>query len=402
VKIKQPKVKELKYTKDGQTYRSWQVVWNDREGKRLRKQFTDRGEAALFASEEHTRLINQGTSHWSRSTVLTEPQLRDAESSFMRLGDKYSLNQCVDYFLKHFPSPDFKISIDEASLKYRIFSEGQVRDNTLNQYRNIIDRFSAFTNNCFVHEVTTATVERFLHTLRAGDKLSKASPKTWNDTRDYLNAFFKWCVSKPQQYIPELPTKDVKRFTIASKENIEILTVEQCGDLMRYVETFKEGKLVRFFAIALFAGVRPSGELKKLAESDSAIRLDTSVIRIAKGVSKVKSNRTVKIQPNLHKWLLAYPGEIFPKNFKTHAGEVREKFGLTRDVLRHTFCTMHVMAFGSFAETAIEAGNSEKIIRSNYLGLATKADAKCFWEITPESGNRKVVSFAGVAQGYRR
>src|SRR5271166_6528723 len=78
MKIKQPKVRELRYTKDGQQYQSYQVVWSDRSGKRQRKQFTDRSEAALFASETHTQLLNDGSSHRSLSTVLSEPLLREA------------------------------------------------------------------------------------------------------------------------------------------------------------------------------------------------------------------------------------------------------------------------------------------------------------------------------------
>jgi hypothetical protein len=43
------------------------------------------------------------------------------------------------------------------------------------------------------------------------------------------------------------------------------------------------------------------------------------------------------------------------------------------------------MAFGSFAETAIEAGNSETIIREHYFNVITKPKAKAFWRIEPES-----------------
>jgi hypothetical protein len=41
------------------------------------------------------------------------------------------------------------------------------------------------------------------------------------------------------------------------------------------------------------------------------------------------------------------------------------------------------MAFGSFAETAIEAGNSETIIREHYFNAITKAKAREFWKIEP-------------------
>jgi hypothetical protein len=54
-----------------------------------------------------------------------------------------------------------------------------------------------------------------------------------------------------------------------------------------------------------------------------------------------------------------------------------------RDVMRHTFISNHVMAFGSFAETAIEAGNSETVIRKAYFNRVSRADAQRFWQIAP-------------------
>lgn len=63
---------------------------------------------------------------------------------------------------------------------------------------------------------------------------------------------------------------------------------------------------------------------------------------------------------------------------------IRKTLKLSHDVLRHTFFSAHVMAFGSFAETAIESGNSEQIIRTHYFNAIAKIQAKAFWRIEPE------------------
>jgi hypothetical protein len=395
VKIKQPKVKELQYVKDGQSYQSWQVVWNDREGKRQRKQFTDRSDAALFASETHTALINQGSTHRVLSTVLSEPVLREAEACVGRLGDKYRLTECVDYFLKHFREPSFKITVGDAVVKYLGAREGVIRDRSLHQFRNTLNRFESFTGNSFMHELKTETVENFLRTYRAKDGVNKAVPKTWNNLRSDLHTFFAWSQVKPQRYIDANPATDVKRFKIDQGE-IKVLDASRCEELMRYLEGFKKGRLVRFFALALFAGIRPEGELEKIATKSNAISLENAIIKITADVAKTRDTRQVTIQPNLAAWLSAYDGDIIPPSLENDAQKIREKFGLSRDVLRHTFITMHVMAFDSFASTALEAGNTESIIRKHYFGLATNADAKRFWEIIPESSNRKVVPIASV------
>lgn len=384
MKIKQPRVRELRYAKNGQKYTAWQVIWNESDGARKRSQFPKRGAAALFASEKHTSLINQGSSHRSLSTVLSESLLREAESCFSRLGDKYTLTQATDYFLQHFQDPDFKITIQDASVKFRGAKEGVIRDRSLVQLKSTLGQFERFAENCNIHEVTSESVERFLNRLRARDGVEKASRKTWNNYRADLHQFFEWCREKPQRYVTVNPVSDVKRFTI-DHEHIEVLTAKESEVLMRAIEGFKGGKLVRYFAFALFAGIRPGGELEKLAERPQAVDLENGVIKISAGMSKTGKARQVTIQPNLREWLTTYCGDIVPINSDRDIKTIRKELRLTHDVLRHTFVSMHVMAFDSFAQTAIQSGNSETIIRINYFNTVPKADAQRFWNIMPNT-----------------
>jgi integrase len=82
---------------------------------------------------------------------------------------------------------------------------------------------------------------------------------------------------------------------------------------MTYVENYRGGALVPFFALCLFAGIRPclrTGEILKLRPGH--VRLDTGVIHIEPEVSKVRMKRNVAIQPNLAAWLQAYPLDRYP------------------------------------------------------------------------------------------
>jgi hypothetical protein len=393
MKIKPPKVKDLEYVKDGKTYYAYQVVWTDRGGKRQRKQFTDRSEAALFSSETHTQLLNDGHSRRNFSTSLSETTLREAEACVLRLGGKYRLTDCVDFYLKHFQDPAFKITVGDAAAKFRTAKEGIIRPRSFGQFSNTLTRFERFTDNRYVHEVTTETVEGFLHTLRAQDGVHKATHKTWNNYRTELHLFLEWCKEKPQRYLTENPAADVKRFKI-DKGEIDTLSAETCKNLMQYVEGFKGGKFVRYFVIQLFAGVRP-GELSRLAAKPVAIDLDNAVIKLTAAMTKTREARQITIQSNLRAWLSQYGGDIVPRGHERAASHVREKFGLTRDVLRHTFITMHVMAFDSFAQTAIQSGNTEEIIRKHYFNASTKVDAARFWNIVPRiQGTNVIVPFA--------
>jgi integrase len=374
-------VKQVTQREHGAEYQTW-MVSGYVNGKRIRIRCKSEDEARMRKSEEETKAINSERSNRFIPTRLTVAQLNEAESCFDRLAPKYTLTEAVDYFLQHFHAPDFTITVGEASTKFRSAMEGVIRDRTMIQLKSSLGQFERFADGCSVHEITPETAERFLQSLRARNGTDKASRKTWNNVRGELHQFFEWCREKPRRYVSTNPVTDIKRFEIDGG-HVEVLTVQRCRELMDYVAEFKAGKLVRYFSLALFGGVRPGGELKKLADSPESIDLESRVIRISGKMAKTGKPRQIEIRPNLLKWLKRYPGDILPTNAYNELEAIRKTFKLSHDVLRHTFCSAHVMAFGSFAETAIESGNSESIIRTHYLNAIPKDQAKAFWRIEP-------------------
>jgi len=118
--------------------------------------------------------------------------------------------------------------------------------------------------------------------------------------------------------------------------------------------------------------------------------LEAGVIHISAEVSKVREPRNITIQPNLAAWLRAYPLKKFPivmGNFQKRRAKFSEEFSLTHDVLRHTFISMFVAKFRSIGEAAIQAGNSEAIIRKHYLDLKTEKEGEAFFGIVPRHAN---------------
>ncbi|MGH7947140.1 MAG: hypothetical protein ACREF9_19360 [Opitutaceae bacterium] len=155
----------------------------------------------------------------------------------------------------------------------------------------------------------------------------------------------------------------------------------------------KPGYLGPYFALATFAGIRPSvrdGEIRKIqefADKDLIIDRKVGVIRITPDIAKTNDLRQTTIQPNLAAWLARYPIAEHPlivRNAMDHVGLVRKRFELTDDVLRHTFISMYVGTFKSVGAGALEAGNSEAIVKKHYLNRVTDADAQAFWGIVPQ------------------
>ena len=142
-----------------------------------------------------------------------------------------------------------------------------------------------------------------------------------------------------------------------------------------------------FFALCLFAGIRPclrTGEILRLKSEH--VKTTAGVIRIDGEVSKVREPRMVTIQSNLGAWLKAYPLDkfpIIPANLQHIREKVAVEFPLTHDVMRHTFISMFVSKFRSLGEAALQAGNSEGIIRRHYLDLKSPEEAEQFFGILP-------------------
>ena len=248
----------------GYRYPIVMVEGRDSDGKRIRKRFKSEEEARTWKGLQEIKALNHHSELYSVVTKLTQSQISEAEALVARISDRYTLTQVGDYFFQHFHEPDFKISFSEASVKFRGAMEGVIRDRTLVQFKSTLGQFERFVDNCHLHEVTSQDVERYLRSLRARDGVNQASRKTWNNYRADLHLFFEWCNDRQRRWLSSNPAADTTRFKIDG-DHIEVLNLERARSLLNHVAEFKGGKLVRYFALALFAGVRPGGELEKLA-----------------------------------------------------------------------------------------------------------------------------------------
>ena len=157
---------------------------------------------------------------------------------------------------------------------------------------------------------------------------------------------------------------------------------------MEEMEGFEGGRWVPYFALCLFAGIRPgvpNGEITRLKPED--VNLETDIISISSEVSKVREPRKITIHPNLAAWLRAYPLDeirLIPADGHKRRHRISQRFGLAHDVLRRTFISMFVAKYRSIGEAAIQAGNSESIIRRHYLDLKSTTEAEEFFSILPK------------------
>jgi integrase len=317
-------------------------------------------------------------------TFLAHEQVREAEGAFRRLeGRAKSLTFYLDFALANYREPEREMPVEKAVAAYLASREqDRARDllsaSMLGQIKWELDALQRRFPSQTVAQLKADCLKPFF-------ERGRPSLKTYNNRRGLVGTFLKFAFQ--QDWIVANPVEKMPHFRIAHRRGSAVtLTAARCAELMAEVETVTDGLLVPYFALCLFAGIRPSvrdGEISKLKARD--INLETGAIHVEPEVSKVRMKRIVTIQANLAAWLRAYPF----KPINAHAIEhfrkpVVKQFGLTHDVLRHTFISMFVAKFRSMGEAALQAGNSESIIRKHYLDLKSPAEAEQFFGIVPK------------------
>jgi len=364
---------------------SWRVA-GLLHGVRIRKNFKTKEEAAAEKIMLEIGALQATAGMRVAATFLSDARLREAEDAFRRLDSRpRSLLFYLDYAFANYSEPDQQKPLADAVAEYYA-TKKTAHERTLlsmRQLRSIENELNILKARFPKALVSEFTAAKLLPYLERG----KPSLKTYNNRRGLLSTFFKFAFQKDWMLVN--PVEKTPHHRINHRRgSATTITAEQAAKLMAYVETFENGELVPYFALCLFAGIRPCvrfGEITKLQAA--SVRLDTGAIHIEPEVSKVRMKRLVTIQPNLAAWLRAYPFDLYPiiptNSMNTHR-KICAQFGLTHDVLRHTFISMFVGKFRSMGEAALQAGNSESIIRKHYLDLKSTAEAERFFGITPK------------------
>ncbi len=366
------------------------------DGKRIRKNFPTRAEAMAERQILEIQRIQSETGVRTTATRLSDEQLHEAEAAFRRVAGKArSLSFYLDFALANYRETESQKSLSDAVADYKRaktheHEQGQLSAPQLGRIGWDLKRLDEYFPKRTVAELTLPAIVAFL-------EVGRPSMKTYNNRRGIVSTFFKHAFHRG--WIAENPIPKVPHYRIRYKRGTAVtFTTKQASDLMEHVEQFEGGRWVPYFALCLFAGIRPGvpdGEITKIRPED--VNLETGIISVSADASKVREPRRITIHPNLAAWLRAYPLTKFPiivGKFKKRREKFRDQFKLSHDVLRHTFISMFVAKFRSIGEAAIQAGNSESIIRKHYLDLKNKEEGEEFFGIVP----RRVTAVAAAKE----
>lgn len=204
--------------------------------------------------------------------------------------------------------------------------------------------------------------------------------------RDAINELFAF--AKKCGYVPKgLPIEaaETVRVKVVSGKN-HIITPLEAKHVLEHLSP----QLIPYTVLKLFLGLRTEEAFGLRWE---ALRFSSKAVIIEAELAKLRQRRVPPILPNLAKWLRPFHGLTGPINPKysspqgVHKAVAKEarKAGviLMRNTFRNCYISHRVAQPNTPAVVAEEAGISIRMVKSNYLELATKPEAKQWFSIHP-------------------
>ncbi len=251
-------------------------------GVRIRRNFKTREEAAAEKAALEVKALQVASNLRAVSTSLTEVQVREAEEAYRRLeGRSRSLLFYFDFALANFREPEQQKPLNAGIEEYVASKQKECERSLLSslQLRSIKDELKFLQRYFPVGPFGQLTPANLVKYLERGNP----ALKTYNNRRALISTFCKFALR--QDWLVTNPIEKTPYHRIHHRRGSAVtISAAYAKDLMAYLETYENGVMASYFALYLFAGIRPSqrdGEIAKLRPEH--IRMNTGVILIEPG-----------------------------------------------------------------------------------------------------------------------
>jgi integrase len=207
--------------------------------------------------------------------------------------------------------------------------------------------------------------------------------------------------------VPAAKRAKSKAAKLAKHKAPEVMAPEDVKRFLDAVATVALD-LVPFWTLKFFAGIRDAEAARMTWEM---INLKGKEIHLPATITKTGEQRTVKIEPNLEKWLHPYSqrkGPVAPasmarrywfkrviKSLERHEKKGKAvPFVFPSNAARHSFGTFHLYAFRNAGETALQLGHkgNPAMLHEHYKNPAAEKLAAAYWSIVPAKSVGNVIS----------
>ena len=347
-------------------------------GKRYRKTFKSLKEAQICCHQYE----EQRSHEFICRTILSKKQLIEAEHCFQLIPKDISLNSIVEEYLNR--ERYRSCSIEQVTLKFLQTKESN-SPHTYRQFKRILFIFIKYIGDKYLDEVSAEDALLFLNSQTEG---------SFNPYLRICKGLYIWAVKN--SYAQSNPFCHISIKSM-NRGDVSVLSVREITKLICLAKSFKNGVLLPYVSLCVFAGLRPDSEMRHLDWNQ--INLHEGEIRIVKG--KTNTPRVVDLPENLITILgmcnQSLP--IYPKNFRRLWAELRAMSGFksgiagrqkierklktwVKDIMRHSAISYRVRFTKNIFETATWAGTSPQVIKKHYLGLVSSREAGEFFSIT--------------------
>jgi integrase len=328
-------------------------------GKRERYFYADKK-----AAEKHATALRKAYHERGTKAGAIDPALASAamEAEKMLEPLNVSLLEAVRDYVKRNENAGARITVGDAWTAYQAqLVKLERSDSTISDYQR--DR-RAMPEWFFALKVGDATEDKL---ERALDESTSNRGRAWNrklgETRAVLREALRVTVkaAEMKRRDPEIIYADV------AEKLMEFAVAEKCA---------------LPFALMLFAGVRPLGELGRISWGN----IHKDYIALSGDDSKTGDDRHIPIMPNLRAWLdVCADDDIQPPDWKRKSQAVRKAAGITgQDVLRHTFGSMFYRLHTETETIKAMGHTSFNTTEKFYKRAVNKDEAEAFFAIRPE------------------
>jgi integrase len=257
---------------------------------------------------------------------------------------------------------------------------GELAKRSLTELRQCMNHLKAALGDASIAHFDTDAVTTFLDSF-------PVAPRTRNNIRLRLSAFFTFCKSK--KWIVTNPCTEIK--VKVPRSDVVVLSVAEAEKLLRTAEASKHRSIfVPYISICLFGGLRPF-EAQQLDWRN--VDFETNHIFVAAHTSKKRESRYVHMEPTLIEWVKPYAkerGQIRSTNFRKQWDQIIKAAGYgpenpwPQDSMRHTAASMLLATKRNRALVAEELGTSVTVLRRHYRKPILKSEAERFWALGPK------------------
>jgi len=376
-----PKVRKRLVRTQGKTYSYWSVDLGVVDGKRKFQNFKTKREAEQQLKDLRTEQGLIGRDAFR----LTQHAKKDAAAALQILNGSATLTEAAEFYQAHTAPIGGSQTVAEMFDYYlERKTVAGLSEHHLATLRSRVGRFAQQFGDMQLHEIATQDIEKWFDNrgFRGTNR---------NNYKLYLSGFFNFAVQA--KHLRANPVEGVmKSKAAARRQQPRIFTIAEAQALLNTAMA-NEPEMTPYFAIGMFAGLRPIAELAAL--DWGKINWDSKEIFVYS--TKTDQARYVDMSDNLIQWLLPCrrkTGLIYYTRcrFEKVVRQAGVKWGI--DAMRHTFGSYHLKQHDSVNATILQMGHrGDKTLFANYRAAVSRDIAKEFWNISPRTAAEKTINF---------